>query len=72
MEDKTMLNKKNVANNWKEIVKVFNSTRETNPNITAKEIVNQIGYDVCGYSRHQEIRWKNIWQKQRLDESNPC
>lgn len=40
-----MLNKKNVANNWKEIVKVFNSTRETNPNITAKEIVNQIGYE---------------------------
>lgn len=33
-----MLNKKNVANNWKEIVKVFNSTRETNPNITANQI----------------------------------
>lgn len=40
-----MLNKKNVAENWKKVVEIYNSTRETDPNITAKEIVNQIGYE---------------------------
>lgn len=42
-----MLEPKKCAENWKEVVKIYNETRETNPEETMKKIVEALGFDTA-------------------------
>ncbi len=40
-----MMNAKEIANTWKEIVRIYNTTREISPEATMREIINKFEID---------------------------